>query len=71
MRELLQRRIFRMTKKKDIPKSQLRRIYFRCLKCNSTHVFFNGHIFSNGNYSRICVKCKTRFLSHKGKTIIF
>jgi hypothetical protein len=45
-----------MTKKKDKPKTQLRRIFARCKKCNSPQTCFNGFIIK-GKWQRICIDC--------------
>ncbi len=45
-----------MTNKKDIPKTQLRRNFIRCIKCNSPHTCYNGKI-EKGKFQRICIDC--------------
>ena len=49
-----------MIKKKDIPKTQLRRNFARCKKCNSPQTCFNGQIVK-GKFQRICIDCGNIF----------
>ena len=52
-----------MTKKKDIPKSQLRRKFPRCVRCNSSNVRYSKHAIETGYFDenqifeRQCLEC--------------
>ena len=51
-----------MTKKKDIPKSQLRRKFPRCSKCNSANIWMTGKDSFNDDRTimtveRKCIDC--------------
>lgn len=49
-----------MCRKKDIPKSQLRRKFSRCINCNSTNVRFTGEIIDtyHQEFKRLCIECR-------------